>query len=245
MIGRKSRRSSRRVHDAGPEPPKPKDQLPHTTSTGASAAAREACPVTGIARDLAADYRVGATVMGTGHYGVVRACRHRRTGASLAVKSIDKSKARVDQLQQEVDLLWELRHPGIMRAVEVCEDARELHIVTERYTGGELFDRITERTTAEGCFSEAAAANVVRTLLAALAHLHARGIVHRDVKPENVLFASPRPGAGVRLIDFGLARRHGPADSPLTDPVGTAYYMAPEVLGRRYGRECDVWSVGV
>jgi len=207
---------------------------------------RKLCPVTGIFRDISADYHVSSRVLGTGHYGCVRECRHRLTGNTFAVKSVDKSKARrLDHLRREVYLLKKMKHSGIINMVDYYEDADDLHIVTERYTGGELFDRISDKTTPDGCLSEEEAAGIIRSLLKAVVYLHNNDIVHRDIKPENVLFESSRKGAGIRLIDFGLARRHLPDDPPMANPVGTAYYMAPEVLEHRYGKACDVWSVGV
>ena len=69
-------------------------------------------------------------------------------------------------------------------------------------------------------------------------------MAHRDIKPENVLFASDAAGSPVVLVDFGLARRHSER-RPMSARVGTPYYLAPEVLRRRYGKACDMWSVGV
>lgn len=203
------------------------------------------CPVTGVFRDISADYHVSSTIMGTGQYGCVRECRHRRTGKVRAVKSVDKTQlTRLDRLRREIHLLREVRHPAIVRLVDCYEDSTHLNIVTERYAGGELFDRICAATTPDGCLAEDAARGIVRALLEAIAYLHGRGIVHRDVKPENILFETPFEDAGLRLIDFGLARKKM-GDAPLANSVGTAYYIAPEVLENRYGKECDIWSLGV
>lgn len=251
MPGRKSRRSSRRIRPDAAETGSeylPKKQLPHTTSTSTiicEKANRKLYPVTGILRDISADYHVSSTVLGTGHFGCVRECRHRLSRKMYAVKTVNKSKSqRLDHLCREVYLLRKMKNRGIMKYVDCYEDVDDLHIVTELYTGGELFDRIADKTTLDGCFAEDAAAGIVRSLLKAVAFLHNNGIVHRDIKPENVLFETSREDSGIRLIDFGLARRHAPGDAPMTNAVGTAYYMAPEVLDNRYGEACDVWSVG-
>jgi len=181
-----------------------------------------------------------------GHDGCVRKCRHRVTGELYAVKSVEKSKVRrLEHLRREVLLLRKTSHRGIVEMVDCYEDADHVRIVTELYTGGELFDRIRDAATPDGCMSEDAAAGIVESLLTTVVYLHKNGIVHRDIKPENILFESSRADADVRLIDFGLSRRHAPGDAPMTNPVGTAYYTAPEVLERRYGKACDVWSVGV
>eukprot|EP00358_Blepharisma_japonicum_P000029 CAMPEP_0202954002 /NCGR_PEP_ID=MMETSP1395-20130829/49732_1 /ASSEMBLY_ACC=CAM_ASM_000871 /TAXON_ID=5961 /ORGANISM="Blepharisma japonicum, Strain Stock R1072" /LENGTH=329 /DNA_ID=CAMNT_0049669003 /DNA_START=201 /DNA_END=1187 /DNA_ORIENTATION=- len=74
-------------------------------------------------------------------------------------------------------------------------------------------------------------------------HLHASNIAHRDLKPENCLFDSNKEDAELKLVDFGLASRFRGND--MKTMVGTALYVAPEVLGGKYGPECDVWSLGV
>ena len=76
-------------------------------------------------------------------------------------------------------------------------------------------------------------------------YLHNRDLVHRDIKPENIVFAHDGEDSDIKLIDFGLSRSHPEDSKPMTNPVGTSYYMAPEVLERNYTRSCDVWSVGV
>ncbi|KAL7546107.1 hypothetical protein ACHAWF_009439 [Thalassiosira exigua] len=206
---------------------------------------RRICPVTGIYRVINDDYRLSSTVLGRGHYGCVRECEHRATGRVYAAKSIDKSRVRrLDHLRREVYLLHKMRHERIMSTVDCYEDEKFVHIVTERYTGGELFDRIADETTASGCFDEKSAARVIKSLLEAVAYLHSMEIVHRDIKPENVLFVNSSDDSPVKLIDFGLSRRHKRGEAPMTNPVGTAYYMAPELLNGSYDKSCDVWSIG-
>lgn len=84
----------------------------------------------------------------------------------------------------------------------------------------------------------------MKQLLLAVKALHAADIVHRDLKPENVLLATPGVDSEVRVIDFGLATRIRPGEL-LKRHMGTPYYIAPEVLEKRYGKACDMWSLGV
>jgi len=210
---------------------------------------------------LAASYRVLPGVAGAGIVGEVRRCVHLPTAEECAVKTIVRRRVRRTEwrrLDREVAFLREVDHPNIVAVRDVYEDADEVHIVTELCRGGELFDRINERymwsrnerrlgREVPACFREQDAARLLRSLLGAVAYLHDRDIVHRDIKPENVLFVDAAGGdaGAIKLIDFGLAVRHPPGERPLGSVVGTAYYMAPEVLAGSYGRACDLWSVGV
>ena len=105
------------------------------------------------------------------------------------------------RLRDEVRVLSQIRHRHIVEMREVFETPSELFVVMERCEGGELFDRIV----AKGSFSEAEAATVMRQLLSALADCHRRGVLHRDVKPENLLLTSSE-GWELKLSDFGLVK---------------------------------------
>lgn len=204
--------------------------------------------VTDNVSDVRVMYHINPKEIGHGHYGVVRKCMHRETKVWYAIKSIRKSKVgKVDVLKREVALLQECDHPNIIKLVSVHEDKKYLHLVTELCTGGELFDRIIEKTQSdEGCFSERDAAFLVRSILDAIAYCHdQKGIVHRDLKPENFLFSSREEDAVIKIIDFGLSRHDDMSRGIMNTKVGTPYYVAPEVLNREYTKSCDIWSIGV
>ena len=149
-------------------------------------------------------------------------------------------------MQQEVNLLRRLRHPGIVQLLDVVDEKTErhaqLHLILEFAAGGELYDRIEER----GSYSEADAARTLRELCGALEFMHGRYVVHRDIKPENILYADRSEAAQVKLADFGLARELWPSDVSTT-ACGTPAYTAPEVISREgyAGGALDIWSVGV
>lgn len=219
-----------------------RQQHPHQPAHGDS--------ITGRYSNIEHSYHIDPRVLGTGHHGSVRKCQDLRTGKRYAVKSIQKSQRSVKPagLRREISLLHEMRHGGIIGLRDAFEDSQYIHIVTELCEGGELFDQIVERATDEsspGCFDEVQAARILFQILKAVQYLHDRNIVHRDLKPENILFDA-KDGASVKLIDFGLARRHdGRHEGPMRTVVGTPYYIAPEVLKKKYDRSCDLWSVGV
>ena len=92
-------------------------------------------------------------------------------------------------------------HPHIVQLRGVYEDRRDIHLVMELCTGGELFDRIVAR----GHYSEKDAANVIRTMVKVVDHCHKMGVIHRDLKPENFLLADSKANAQLKAIDFGLS----------------------------------------
>lgn len=193
-------------------------------------------------------YHVSHKELGHGHYGVVRKCMDRKTEEWFAIKSIRKSKInKLEVLRREIDILKDVSHPNIIRLREVHEDSQYLHLITELCSGGELFDRIIAKTqSAEGHFSERDAAKLIRSILDAIAYCHdEKKIVHRDLKPENFLFATTDDDAPIKIIDFGLSRPDVGPGSIMKTKVGTPYYVAPEVLKRKYTASCDIWSIGV
>jgi calcium-dependent protein kinase len=130
--------------------------------------------ITDALSDVRANYHIEAKELGHGHYGVVRKCMHRESGAWYAIKSIRKSKvSKIEVLKREIEILKEVKHPHIIELTEVYEDERYLHLITEICSGGELFDRIIEKTqSAEGHFSEHDAAALVRDILDAIRYCH-------------------------------------------------------------------------
>mmetsp|Transcript_26104 Transcript_26104/g.41133 ORF Transcript_26104/g.41133 Transcript_26104/m.41133 type:complete len:388 (-) Transcript_26104:150-1313(-) len=207
--------------------------------------------ITGIFSSIDCKYHIDRQVLGSGHYGSVRECIDRVTGQRCAVKSIRKSDPAVKpvDLAREIALLKEMKHRSIIRLADVHEDAEYVHLVTDLCEGGELFDRIIEKCDDDNgtaCFSEDEAAKIIYQILTAVSYMHTRGVVHRDLKPENVLYETADEDSPIKVIDFGLSREHREGfEPPMSTVVGTPYYIAPEVLKGRYGKSCDLWSVGV
>jgi calcium-dependent protein kinase len=108
----------------------------------------------------------------------------------------------------------------------------------ELCTGGELFQKITDENKP---MTEKEVSNLMSKLLRALQHCHSQDIIHRDIKPENIMFGEDNE---IKFIDFGFAITQHKKKSTM-DIAGTPYYIAPEVLTANYGKECDIWSLGV
>jgi tRNA A-37 threonylcarbamoyl transferase component Bud32 len=176
-------------------------------------------------KDIKTKYDIDPREIGHGHYGVVRKAKNRETGEAFAIKTIRKAKvSRLDSLRREIDILTTVDHPQIIKLVDVYEDDKFLHLVTELCTGGEMFDRIIAKTkSAEGHYSEKDAAGILRKILDAIDYCHTvHNICHRDLKPENFLFKTTEESAELKIIDFGLSRFED-EQKYMTTRVGTPY----------------------
>mmetsp|Transcript_56647 Transcript_56647/g.151107 ORF Transcript_56647/g.151107 Transcript_56647/m.151107 type:complete len:544 (-) Transcript_56647:144-1775(-) len=196
-------------------------------------------------RKITDDYDCNvADQLGEGGYGTVfRASIKGNPDAVRAVKKIRKELIKsLRALKQEIEVMKGADHPNIVKFYESYEDSKHIYLVMEICEGGELFDRIIE----SGHFTEEQTARCMRQLLRAIRYLHDQRIAHRDLKPENLIFVKNKPPdqTPMKLIDFGLAETI-PVGKHLKDQKGSLYYMAPEILKRRYGIEVDIWSCGV
>ncbi|GMP43937.1 hypothetical protein CsSME_00013105 [Camellia sinensis var. sinensis] len=202
----------------------------------------------GYNKNFGAKYELGKEV-GRGHFGHTCQARGKKgdlRDLPLAVKIIAKAKMTtaisIEDVRREVKILKALSgHIHLVRFYDACEDANNVYIVMELCEGGELLDRILSRG---GRYTEEDAKLIIVQILSVVAFCHLQGVVHRDLKPENFLFSSRNEDANMKLIDFGLSDFIRP-DERLNDIVGSAYYVAPEVLHRSYSLEADIWSIGV
>uniref|UniRef100_A0A0D9WKB3 non-specific serine/threonine protein kinase n=1 Tax=Leersia perrieri TaxID=77586 RepID=A0A0D9WKB3_9ORYZ len=194
--------------------------------------------------DVRASYTFGRE-LGRGQFGVTYLATHKPTGHRYACKSIAARKlARADDaddVRREVHIMHHLTgHRNIVELRGAFEDRHSVNLVMELCEGGELFDRIIAR----GHYSERAAAALCREIVSVVHSCHSMGVMHRDLKPENFLFLNKREDSPLKATDFGLSVFFKPGEQ-FRDLVGSAYYVAPEVLKRRYGAEADIWSAGV
>lgn len=182
--------------------------------------------------------------LGTGKFSDVYQAVELTTGLDWAIKVVEKGKLsdhEREMLRSEIAIMRLLNHHNVVQMREVYEDKVKLYLVMELVEGGELFDRIRHKKV----LSEFSAFHVVRQLLETLKYLHDVGIVHRDVKPENILLSDDSDLPTIKLADFGLSKLVGPEEL-IHVACGTLGYAAPEVLAQRpYGKQADVWSVGV
>ncbi|CAA7391358.1 unnamed protein product [Spirodela intermedia] len=200
----------------------------------------------GYSRDFESKYEIGK-LLGHGHFGYTFVATDKANGDQVAVKRINKNKmvrrTAVEDVKREVKILRALTgHENVVQFYNAFEDDSFVYIVMELCEGGELLDRILSKK--DSCYAEKDAAIVVRQMLKVAAECHLRGLVHRDMKPENFLFKSTIENSPLKATDFGLSDFIVP-ERKFHDVVGSAYYVAPEVLKQRSGPESDVWSIGV
>ncbi|XP_034704387.1 calcium-dependent protein kinase 1-like [Vitis riparia] len=183
--------------------------------------------------------------LGQGQFGTTFLCVQKATRKEYACKSIAKRKLLTDEdvedVRREIQIMHHLAgHPNVISIEGAYEDAVAVHVVMELCKGGELFDRIIQH----GHYTERKAAELTRTIVGVVEACHSLGVMHRDLKPENFLLVNEEEDSLLKTIDFGLSVFFKPGEK-FTDVVGSPYYVAPEVLRKRYGPEADVWSAGV
>uniref|UniRef100_A0A2P2J6H1 non-specific serine/threonine protein kinase n=1 Tax=Rhizophora mucronata TaxID=61149 RepID=A0A2P2J6H1_RHIMU len=183
--------------------------------------------------------------LGRGQFGVTYLVTHKDTKQQFACKSIATRKLinrdDIEDVRREVQIMHHLTgHRNIVELKGAYEDRHSVNLIMELCAGGELFDRIIAR----GHYSELAAANLCRQIVTVVHNCHTMGVMHRDLKPENFLFLSAKEDSPLKATDFGLSVFFKPGEV-FKDLVGSAYYVAPEVLRRIYGAEADIWSAGI
>jgi hypothetical protein len=182
--------------------------------------------------------------LGAGGFGVVWLAWDEKLEREVAVKVIPGEGGARERVEREARAAARLNHPGIVGIYELASDEHDVYLVSELVRG-----RTLAELTKAGAISDRDVARIGVALCEALEHAHARGVIHRDVKPQNVMvLAEPAAGAGfAKLADFGVA--HVATGDPLTrtgDVVGTLAYMAPEQAeGARVTPACDVYALAL
>ncbi|CAP34150.1 Protein CBG16284 [Caenorhabditis briggsae] len=186
-------------------------------------------------------YRLGKE-LGAGNFSKVKLGVHVLTKEKVAVKVMDKSK--MDQkaqklLKREIQSMEKMNHPNIIRLFECVDTLARVHLVLEYASGGELYTFVHEK----GKLTETDARPFFAQIVSAVAHMHSRNLVHRDIKAENVMFSNPTL---VKLVDFGFSCTVDP-NMLLETFCGSPPYAAPELFrDKSYsGDLVDVWALGV
>ncbi|TYG44719.1 hypothetical protein ES288_D11G117900v1 [Gossypium darwinii] len=190
---------------------------------------------------LVGDYILGPRI-GSGSFAVVWRSRHRQHGLEVAVKEIDKkllSSKVSESLLKEISILSTINHPNIIQLFEAIETEDRIFLVLEYCDGGDLAAYIQRY----GKVSEEVARHLMRQLAAGLQVLQEKHLIHRDLKPQNLLLTKGSTPQ-LKIGDFGFARSLTPEN--LADTLcGSPLYMAPEIIqNKKYDAKADLWSVG-
>ncbi|XP_029525927.1 serine/threonine-protein kinase 36 isoform X4 [Oncorhynchus nerka] len=179
-------------------------------------------------------------MIGEGSFGRVYKGRKKFSGQVVALKFIPKvgrSEKELRNLKREIDIMRGLEHPNIVLLLDSFETEREVVVVTE-YAEGELFQILED----DGNLPESQVRDIACQLVSALYYLHSHRILHRDMKPQNILLGK---GGVVKLCDFGFARAMSVSTLVLTSIKGTPLYMSPELVEEKpYDHTADLWSLG-
>ena len=188
-------------------------------------------------------YRLGAR-LGSGGFGTVYEAVDERLDRDVAVKVIPAGAPAPERAAREALTAARLDHPGIVAVFDAGEDGEARYLVSELVRG-----RTLDRLAADGELSDRDVIRVGLALAEALEHAHQRGVIHRDVKPQNVIVPDrPRSArSAAKLTDFGVAHLAGdPSITRTGDVVGTLAYMAPEQAdGRRVDERADLYSLAL
>jgi len=191
-------------------------------------------------------YQFAHIKLGVGTTCQVHEATDQRSDVVVAIKIIVKPEAALAgksdaDLHKEVEILRHLgKHPNVVHFVESFEDSELLYFVMELCQGGTLFEKLEQDIVLE----ENIAKKMCKEMFNAVHHLHDKGFIHRDLRPESWLMADLSEESALKLSNFGMVCECK-EDQSLSQPCGTLHYVAPEVLRGSYGRASDVWTIGV
>ena len=197
-------------------------------------------------------------ILGSGGFAKVYRVQNLMTKEIFACKELPVKKIKDKiKFKNEINIMSECDHPNIIKLVEIYEDKMFIELIMEECLGGTLFDRLFKNLEEEGeAFSEKEAAEIFKQIMSAIYYCHKKGIAHRDLKMENILFSYKTEDSPIKVIDFGLSEFQslpmnlleiisGEKNMLMTGSVGTPHYISPEVIQGKYNQKCDIWSAGV
>lgn len=192
--------------------------------------------------------------LGKGNFGFVIIGINKNTGVKRAIKVVSKKKMKkkgvdLKLLENEARLMMDMDHPNIVRFYDVYEDSGYLYFVLEYLDGGDLFKNFIKKKNLK--VNEDLIRLIFKQLIEALKYLHNKGIAHRDIKAENIMFSDSSKNS-IKLIDFGVSKYFFDPKLPskeitLRTATGSLFYISPEIAleGTKYDCKCDIWSAGV
>lgn len=182
------------------------------------------------------------SVIGTGTSCVVVRIKDPKTGEFFACKIVSREdlvgRGVLLPFEQELRITQSIRHPYVVRTMDIIYEEKYIYIITEECTNGDLLTFICD----EICRTKLDIRRLMGQVGSAIQYLHSRGISHLDIKPDNILLDNKE---NARLTDFGSCRHK--SSTVKFNAIGTLYYCAPEILTDRIedSHKCDIWSIGI
>lgn len=179
--------------------------------------------------------------LGKGGYSIVYLVEHNKTGEKYALKcafKLKKGKDRSHRTRTEIEVLDYLEHPNIVKIKGWFEDDETIYLVLEHLRGKDLVHFFKKDLP-----SNKDAIKVVKQIIDAISYCHSKGIIHRDIKMDNILIDKTLT---IKITDFGLCAVNESDNDVYYSEVGTVRYTAPEILsGKGYNKSIDIWSFGI
>ena len=185
--------------------------------------------------------------LGSGSFATVYLVKHSITGAVRAMKEIRKISNEGEEdneleIINEINILMKMDHPNIVKIFGFYITSNYYYLITEYCEGGSLYELIVQNN---GPFTEIQSSYIMHQLFSVVNYCHKMKIIHRDLKPENILINKNDNGfVQIKVCDFGTSLMFNRGDIQ-DELVGSIYYIAPEVLKKKYNSKCDLWSCGV
>ena len=194
------------------------------------------------------DYYELMNCLGEGHFGKVYRCKNKKSEEIYAVKIIDKTKLKQNDLElirQEKNFLTLIKHEDIISLKDFFEEKQNIYFITEYYEGGDLLSYLQEKQRGGEEISEKNCARIIRKIALCISYLNFFGIIHRDLKPENIMLGKINNLKTLKLIDLGVCKSLSFGEKA-NEPIGTNGYVSPEMyLGKDYSFKIDIWALGV
>ena len=188
--------------------------------------------------------------LGAGSFATVKLVKNNSTGMVRAMKIIKKKKKNPEfddtnelEILNEINILKQIDHPNVVKIFEFYNSKDAFYLITEYCEGGELFKLISQKKI----LTEIQCAYIMYQVLSAIKYCHKMKIMHRDLKPENILIYKhnkEKDFFDVKICDFGTSQIFKKGEWQ-RQPCGSVYYVAPEVIHKKYNSKCDLWSCGV
>jgi len=191
-------------------------------------------------------YNIDRCKICNGKFGILKRAYNTKLKKYFAIKIIKKTYniEDDDKIINEINIMKNIDHPNIIHFQNNFEDKLNYYIVMELFPGKDLLEVLLEEE--KNTFEEKKTLQIMKIIINAVAYLHYKKIVHRDIKLENIMYKEINNNMIIKLIDFGLSKQIDDDNEKMEDFVGTGCYIPPEIVNRKmYNKSIDIYSSGI